>query len=169
MQRVSLRCSCSAGSAKPSLAPAAARAATVDRRGPSALPQRLAALGAALLVATAAPGARAEEGMFAGMSDAQRSKLEAAEQQFQGSETLKLLKERSDANRARNKKAITNKYCARQAELGVGDCGGLRFVPGMTKNGKQKTPEWLAKALGKEAAVPEGLEGKTLEELLRVD
>jgi hypothetical protein len=37
------------------------------------------------------------------------------------------------------------------------------------KSGKQKTPEWLAKALGKEAAVPEGLEGKTLEDLLRAE
>lgn len=50
----------------------------------------------------------------------------------------------------RNKKAIENKYCQRQAELGVGDCGGLRFIPGATKSGKQKTPDWLAKILGVE-------------------
>ena len=48
----------------------------------------------------------------------------------------------------RNKKAISDKYCQRQGEMGVGDCGGLRFIPGATKNGKQKTPEWLAKILG---------------------
>jgi hypothetical protein len=25
------------------------------------------------------------------------------------------------------------RYCYRQAELGVGDCGGLKYIPGMTK------------------------------------
>lgn len=66
------------------------------------------------------------------------------------------------------------RYCYRQAELGVGDCGGLRFIPGVTKSGKQKSPEWLQKALGVEQ--PEGgatgtgaAGGKTLEELLRLD
>jgi hypothetical protein len=34
--------------------------------------------------------------------------------------------------------------------MGVGDCGGLRFIPGATKNGKQRTPDWLAKVLGVE-------------------
>jgi hypothetical protein len=29
----------------------------------------------------------------------------------------------------------------RQAELGVGDCGGLRYIPGLTESGKQKTPQ----------------------------
>jgi hypothetical protein len=36
----------------------------------------------------------------------------------------------------------------RQAEWGVGDCGGLNFVPGATKNGKQKSPEWLNGVMG---------------------
>ena len=70
---------------------------------------------------------------------------------------------------------MQNKYCYRQAEMGVGDCGGLRvsssiiaaehvsdlslqygllctlqLIPGMTKSGKQKTPEWLKKVLGQE-------------------
>jgi hypothetical protein len=37
--------------------------------------------------------------------------------------------------------------------------------PGMTKNGKQKTPEWLQKALGVEVPEVEG-QGKTLRDLL---
>ncbi len=36
------------------------------------------------------------------------------------------------------------------------------------QNGKQKTPEWLNKALGVEAPA-DPANGKTLEELLRVD
>lgn len=31
----------------------------------------------------------------------------------------------------------------RQAELGVGDCAGLRLIPGATKSGLQKRPEWM--------------------------
>lgn len=53
----------------------------------------------------------------------------------------------------------------RQAELGIGDCGGLKYIPGMTTSGKQKTPEWLAKVLGVKVKDIEG-EGKTLEDLL---
>lgn len=60
---------------------------------------------------------------------------------------------------------IHHRYCYRQAELGIGDCGGLRYIPGMTKSGKQPTPEWLQKVLGVEVPKMEG-EGKTLEELL---
>jgi hypothetical protein len=30
----------------------------------------------------------------------------------------------------------------------VGDCGGLNDIPGVTRNGKQKPPDWLAKLLG---------------------
>ncbi|KIY95557.1 hypothetical protein MNEG_12404, partial [Monoraphidium neglectum] len=110
----------------------------------------LGAAAAALLVLTSGPVHAEEGGLFAGLTDAQRSKLDAAEQSFQQSETLKLLRERSEANRAKNKKAIENKYCYRQAELGIGDCGGLSLIPGMTNNGKQKTPEWLSKLLGVE-------------------
>lgn len=47
-----------------------------------------------------------------------------------------------------NKKATEDKYCARQGEMGVGDCGGLRFIPGATRNGVQKRPEWLENLLG---------------------
>lgn len=58
-----------------------------------------------------------------------------------------------------------SRYCYRQAELGIGDCGGLRYIPGMTKNGKQETPGWLQKVLGVEVPKVEG-QGKTLADLL---
>ena len=38
----------------------------------------------------------------------------------------------------------------------------------MTSSGKQKTPEWLAKALGVDVPAPVEGEGKTLSELLGV-
>ena len=41
---------------------------------------------------------------------------------FEGSDFLKGLRERSEANKEKNKKDIFNKYCQRQAEMGVGDC-----------------------------------------------
>ncbi len=50
----------------------------------------------------------------------------------------------------RNRKDVFDKYCARQAELGVGDCGGLRLIPGMTKSGVQVRPEWMNKLFGME-------------------
>jgi len=46
-------------------------------------------------------------------------------------DTLRRLLEQSEANREKNKKAVQDKYCYRQAELGVGDCGGLRYIPGV--------------------------------------
>ena len=66
---------------------------------------------------------------------------------------MRTLKERTAANAETNKKAITDKYCLRQSELGVGDCAGLRLIPGATKSGKQKTPKLLAKLIGKEDAI----------------
>ena len=54
----------------------------------------------------------------------------------------------------RRKKELSEKYCRRQAEDGVGDCSGLRLIPGMTRSGKQKTPEFLKKLLNS----PEGQE-----------
>lgn len=42
-------------------------------------------------------------------ADGQRQKLDAAEENFKNSDTLKMLLERSEANRAKNKKAIQNK------------------------------------------------------------
>jgi hypothetical protein len=50
----------------------------------------------------------------------------------------------------RNRKELATKYCYRQAEMGVGDCGGLRYIPGATKSGKQVTPGWLYNLLGVE-------------------
>ena len=47
----------------------------------------------------------------------------------------------------RRKKDLADKYCRRQAEDGVGDCSGLRLIPGMTKSGKQETPEFIKKML----------------------
>eukprot|EP00955_Chlamydomonas_euryale_P039746 351491-Chlamydomonas_euryale.AAC.33 len=72
--------------------------------------------------------------------------------------TAQTLLERSKANKAKYKREIEDKYCYRQAELGIGDCGGLSLIPGMTENGKQETPQWLADLLGveKPASVPQG-------------
>jgi hypothetical protein len=54
--------------------------------------------------------------------------------------------------------------------MGVGDCAGLRFVPGATKSGKQKTPEFLSKILGTEGKeLDYEASGKTVEELLAAD
>jgi hypothetical protein len=55
----------------------------------------------------------------------------------------------------------------RQAELGIGDCGGLRFIPGMTKSGKQRTPQWLQDLLGVQLpAESQNPGGVTIEQLL---
>ncbi|KAG2489707.1 hypothetical protein HYH03_011814 [Edaphochlamys debaryana] len=104
--------------------------------------------------------------------DVIRKKLAAEDEAFLQSNTLKELLKKSEANKEKNKRDIQNKYCFRQAELGVGDCGGLRFIPGLTENGKQKTPDWLNSLLGVEAP-PEGSPaandvtgGKTLKELI---
>ncbi|KAK9830416.1 hypothetical protein WJX72_011646 [[Myrmecia] bisecta] len=78
-----------------------------------------------------------------------KAKFQEAEETFNNSDFVKNLRDKSDANRASNRKALQDKYCYRQAEMGVGDCAGLQLIPGMTKNGKQKTPGWLAKVLGK--------------------
>ena len=43
----------------------------------------------------------------------------------------------------RRKKELAEKYCRRQAEDGVGDCAGLRLIPGATRSGKQETPALL--------------------------
>lgn len=74
--------------------------------------------------------------------------LRAAEEEFQNSEFLKTLKERSELHREERQRALRDTYCKRQAELGVGDCAGLRLIPGATKSGVQKTPEWITKILG---------------------
>lgn len=71
--------------------------------------------------------------------------LDAAEEKFQESDLLRTLKERSEVNREANKKKLQDIYCRRQAELGVGDCAGLRLIPGATRSGVQKRPEILDK------------------------
>ncbi|KAG2422864.1 hypothetical protein HXX76_015696 [Chlamydomonas incerta] len=103
---------------------------------------------------------------LSGYADAQKDKLAQADEAFEKSDTLKALLARSEENRAKNRKEIQNKYCYRQAELGVGDCGGLRYIPGMTDSGKQKTPQWLADLLGVEVPETEPAGGKSLSELI---
>eukprot|EP00892_Ulva_mutabilis_P010662 jgi/Ulvmu1/7969/UM004_0202.1 len=93
-----------------------------------------------------------------GIQERSAKALEQAEEEFQNSDLLSILKANSEENKQKNKRAIENKYCQRQAELGVGDCGGLRFIPGATKSGKQRTPEWLAKLLGIEPQSEETLD-----------
>ena len=85
--------------------------------------------------------------------------LDSAEDAFQNSELLRSLKERSDLNKDQRKRDLQDLYCRRQAELGVGDCAGLRLIPGATKSGVQKRPEWLdnlAKSVLGDGAVGEG-------------
>eukprot|EP01024_Parvocaulis_polyphysoides_P043554 TRINITY_DN3992_c0_g1_i2.p1 TRINITY_DN3992_c0_g1~~TRINITY_DN3992_c0_g1_i2.p1 ORF type:complete len:155 (-),score=8.50 TRINITY_DN3992_c0_g1_i2:54-518(-) len=69
------------------------------------------------------------------MKEKTRSKLNEAEQSFLKSDLLRDLRAQSDANREENMKNIKDKYCKRQAELGIGDCGGLRLIPGATQSG----------------------------------
>ncbi|KAF5827960.1 hypothetical protein DUNSADRAFT_18456 [Dunaliella salina] len=105
---------------------------------------------------------------FKSNANKESQKLEGVEEGFQKSDTLKRLLEQSAANKEKNQRAIQNKYCYRQAEIGVGDCGGLRYIPGMTENGKQRTPDWLAKALGMDPQ-PEDTNAKTLKDLFGED
>lgn len=74
--------------------------------------------------------------------------LDSAEDEFQNSELLKTLKARSDEMRDQRQKEMREKNCLRQAELGVGDCAGLRLIPGKTKSGVQEKPQWLKKLVG---------------------
>ena len=60
---------------------------------------------------------------------------------------IKGLLAKSESNREQRDKALREKYCYRQAELGIGDCAGLRLIPGATKSGVQKRPEWLDKLI----------------------
>jgi hypothetical protein len=78
--------------------------------------------------------------------------LDAAESSFQGSDLLRTLKERSESNKGARDKELRDRYCRRQAEMGVGDCAGLRLIPGATQSGVQKKPEWLKKLLGDDEA-----------------
>jgi hypothetical protein len=153
-------------------------ASSADEVTPATYASRTAAalLAAVALIAapTTAPPAHAFPSVpSALMPDggaAARQKLEESERSFEQSDTLKSLLERSEKNRDKNKRAVSAKYCARQAELGVGDCGGLKYVPGAVKGGKEKTPEFLAKLLGVEGKEIEyEASGKTIEQLLAAD
>lgn len=76
--------------------------------------------------------------------------VDSAEETFQNSDLLRSLKQKSDEKRDERKRELQDKYCRRQAELGVGDCAGLRLIPGATKSGVQEKPEWLKKLVGEE-------------------
>lgn len=76
--------------------------------------------------------------------------LDSAEDEFQNSELLKTLKARSDEKRDQRQKEMREKNCLRQAELGIGDCAGLRLIPGKTKSGVQEKPQWLKKLVGED-------------------
>ncbi|KAI8111802.1 hypothetical protein M9435_004301 [Picochlorum sp. BPE23] len=76
--------------------------------------------------------------------------LDSAEDEFQNSELLKTLKARSDEKRDQRQKELREKNCLRQAELGIGDCAGLRLIPGKTKSGVQEKPQWLKKLVGED-------------------
>lgn len=158
-RHVSVRAALPDGSSKPTSSP------TVVAMLSAAVMASAAFLGSPVGPVVAAEEVAVVEGLFKGYNEPQKKKLEAAEQSFEQSGTLKALLEKSEANKAKNKREIQNKYCYRQAELGIGDCGGLRYIPGMTKSGKQQTPEWLQKVLGVEVPKAEG-EGQTLEQLL---
>jgi hypothetical protein len=97
---------------------------------------------------------------------AQKQVQREDDERFKQSDTLKQLLEKSKANKEKNKREVANKYCFRQAELGIGDCGGLNLIPGLTDNGKQETPQWLADLLGVEVPKSARSEGKTLKDLI---
>lgn len=79
-----------------------------------------------------------------------RAVIDAADAAFENSELLRSLKEKSELNRDARRKELADTYCKRQAELGVGDCAGLRLIPGATKSGIQEKPQWLKKIVGEE-------------------
>lgn len=166
-------CRCQAVSHPPRTR-AATPAASVDRRivVTSLLTGVTAVAASALLPALPARAEPADaaawqqaKDLFASLSENQRQKLADADDAFAKSDSLKKLLEKSAANAAKNKREVANKYCYRQAELGIGDCGGLNLIPGMTKNGKQKTPKWMADMLGVKQE-PEDENVMTLEKLL---
>jgi len=84
--------------------------------------------------------------------------IDSAESQFENSELLATLRQRTAEHKEERERELRDLYCRRQAELGVGDCAGLRLIPGATKSGVQETPEWvksLSKIFDKESAESE--------------
>jgi hypothetical protein len=137
-----------AAAARPAAAAAAAAPPPAHRRA------LLAGLGALALGAALPAQPAAAAGLeriplppppsLEALAEAQaRSRARAAEADasFESSEFLRVLRERSEANAPARKKALTDLYCKRQSEIGVGDCAGLRLIPGATKSGVQIRPE----------------------------
>lgn len=62
--------------------------------------------------------------MLAGAPRARAAKSEPRDPATESAYVRELLR-RSEANRARRTIELQNKYCARQRELGVGDCAGV--------------------------------------------
>jgi hypothetical protein len=96
------------------------------------------------------------------MTEASRQRVADADEKFLKSDTLKTLLAKSEQNKSKNKRELQNKYCYRQAEWGVGDCGGLNDIPGLTQNGRQQAPDWLSKMMGKENATKPATSLETL-------
>lgn len=117
----------------------------VPRASPSATQGRRAFLASSLVstVLLTSRSARAE-----GITNTQAEGLVSiVGNDEETSDLVKRLLESSAQNKEKNKKAVIDKYCLRQAEDGVGDCAGLRLIPGATKSGKQVTPGWLKSLL----------------------
>lgn len=73
--------------------------------------------------------------------------------------SMRRLKAKSEENKARRKRELEDKYCRRQAELGVGDCAGLRDIPGMTSSGRQKPPKAIMDLFGLTDEDYDGIQG----------
>lgn len=125
------------------------RAVTCSAYTPDLSRRQLLFSASLLAAATPAAAALADDDIIDSPVDALVSIVEQSEEdvRFGSTDLVKRLLESSEKNKDSNKKALLAKYCARQAEDGVGDCAGLRYIPGATKNGKQKTPGWLKSIL----------------------
>ena len=82
--------------------------------------------GAKALGIEAIPPAEKVEGGFLQLRKRNQEMLDKGAEAFENSDLLRKLREQTDANKAKNRKALQDLYCRRQAEMGVGDCAGLR-------------------------------------------
>ena len=82
--------------------------------------------GAKALGIEAIPPAEKVEGGFLQLRKRNQELLDKGAEAFENSDILRKLREQTDANKAKNRKALQDLYCRRQAEMGVGDCAGLR-------------------------------------------
>ena len=85
--------------------------------------------GANALGIEAIPPAEKVEGGFLQLRKRNQELLDKGAEAFENSDILRKLREQTDANKAKNRKALQDLYCRRQAEMGVGDCAGLRVCP----------------------------------------